>query len=196
VMTIQDSRGNRTTRPSTFLTGFLLMSVPFTLAHGVFLAALLGLIWKNVQGAVDYGDLRIGIQAAAAVAVVGLVLEVPGIGSRSFAWMQFRAGTVLQRMFLIHLVIIFGLGIAALTGRDSAAFFGVFFAMKVVLDTLGELPQWNPEEPPKWLVKFLNRLGDGKEDFAAVYKRERLQEREQAAANERPIDGDRAAVRR
>jgi hypothetical protein len=48
---------------TTFLTGFLWMSIPFVAAHGIFLAVLLGLVFGGGPGAVDREDLRIGIAA-------------------------------------------------------------------------------------------------------------------------------------
>jgi hypothetical protein len=189
--TTRDSKGNVTTRKSTFLDGFLWMSVPFTLAHGLFLAVLLGLLWKDGAGAINGEDLRTGAIATLNVMAFGFAVDMIGLRQKSFAWIELRAGTVLQRTLVVHLVIIFGMGLAALTGRDAAAFFAVFVVLKVLMDVLSELPPYDPKEPPAWMVGFMNKLGskDGKpEDFAAYWRAEREQRLRNAELAELPID--------
>jgi len=189
-MTIRDSRGSTSTRASTFLQGFLLMSIPFTLAHGVFLAVLLGMIWKNAEGAVSFEDVRIGAVATLNVMALGFAFDLAGLRQKSFAWIELRAGTVLQRTLVVHLAIIFGMGFAALTGKDAAAFFAVFLALKILMDVLSEMPPWDPKEPPAWMTRLMNRLGprDGKtEDFETHWKKEREERLLKAALAEEPV---------
>ena len=179
------------TGKSTYLQGFLLMSLPFTLAHGVFLAVLLGLLWRSAESAVDPEDLRTGLTVTLNIMAIGFAFDCVGLARRPFSWIEFRAGSVIQRTLVVHLAIIFGMGLAALTGKDAAAFFGVFLALKLLMDLLSELPPWDPKEPPPWLARSMNKLGnkDGKqEDFTAMWHREREERRRNAELAERAID--------
>jgi len=185
--TTRDSRGIVTTRRATFLEGFLWMSIPFTLAHGVFLAVLLGLLWKD---AIDPSDLRTGTIGILNVLAFGFAIDMLSLRNRSFAWIEQRAGTVMQRTLVVHLAIIFGMALAAFTGRDVGALFGVFLALKVLMDVLSELPAYDPKEAPAWLARLANRLADkGKgEDFAAEWRRQREAMRKNAALAEQTIE--------
>jgi len=183
---------------STFLETFLLMSVPFTLAHGLFLAVLLGLIWKDAAGAVNLEDLRTGAFATLNVMTLGFAFDMWGLGRKPFAWIELRAGSVLQRTLVTHLAIIFGMGLAALSGKDAVALFGVFLALKLAMDLLAEMPTWDPKEPPAWLVRWMNKLGskDGKQDdFATHWRVEREQRIRNARLAEEPIDALESASR-
>ena len=196
--TTRDSTGSTTTRRSTFLETFLWMSVPFTIAHGVFLAVLLGLIWKSSESAVDPADLRTGIIATLNIMALGFAIDFIGLGRRPFSWIELRAGSVLQRTLVIHLAIIFGMGLAALTGKDAAAFFGVFLALKLLMDLLAEMPPSDPKEPPAWLTRLMNKMGEkGKGDFAEEWRKERAERLRKAEIAEKPIDeAELAAFRR
>jgi len=168
----RDSDGRMVTRRGTYLHNFLFMAVPFTMAHGVFLAFLLGLLWKDEAGAVDYEDLRTGLVATLNVMAVGFAFEVFGLGSRSFAWIENRATGVLRRMALVHFVIIFGLGAAVFADKTTDTFFAVFIGMKVFFEILGELPEWNPPEASPWVARIMNRIGGPGSDFAGDWKRD------------------------
>jgi hypothetical protein len=122
---------------------------------------------------------------------LGFAFDMWGLGRKPFAWIELRAGSVLQRTLVIHLAIIFGLGLAALSGKDAIAFFGVFLALKLAMDLLAEMPTWDPKEPPAWMVRWMNRLGskDGKqEDFATHWRVEREQRLRNAQLAEQAID--------
>jgi len=187
--TTRDSTGSTTVRRSTFLETFLLMSVPFTIAHGVFLAVLLFGIWKSSESAVDPGDLRTGVIATLNVMALGFAIDFIGLARKPFSWIELRAGSVLQRTLVIHLAIIFGMGLAALTGRDAAAFFGVFLALKLLMDLAAEMPAWDPKEPPAWLTRLMNKMGEkGKGDFREEYVKERAERLRKAELAEKPMD--------
>jgi len=187
--TTRDSTGSTTVRRSTFLETFLLMSVPFTIAHGVFLAVLLFGIWRSSESAVDPGDLRTGVIATLNVMALGFAIDFIGLARKPFSWIELRAGSVLQRTLVIHLAIIFGMGLAALTGRDAAAFFGVFLALKLLMDLAAEMPAWDPKEPPAWLTRLMNKMGEkGKGDFREEYVKERAERLRKAELAEKPMD--------
>jgi hypothetical protein len=180
--------GPAVTRRSTFLDGFLWMSIPFVIAHGIFLAVLLGLLWKDAAGGVDREDLRVGAVALLNVLALGFAFDAFNLPRRSFAWIRRRAQTQLQRTFLVQFVIIIGMGVAAFADRDAAAFFAVFLGLKVLFDVLFELPEWDPQEPPRWIVWLWKRLGDGKEDIHAKWKQWREERKAGAEQDERVVD--------
>ena len=164
--------GPAVTKPSTFLDGFLWMSIPFLVAHGIFLAFVLGVIWKDAAGAVDREDLRTGAIAMLNIMALGFALDTFRLPQRPFAWIRHRAETLMQRTLVVHLAIVFGMGVAAFAQNDAAAFFGVFLALKLLVDLAGELPQWDPKEPPGWIAWLYKHLGEGK-DIQAEWKRMR-----------------------
>ena len=189
--TITDSRGNTTVKPSTYLQTFLWMSVPFTLAHGIFLVALLGFIFKDEAAAVDPQDLRTGVIATLNVMAIGFAIDCLGIARRSFAWIEQRAGSVLARTLVVHLAIIFGMGLAVVTGHEAAAFLGVFLTLKILMDFLSELPPWDPKDPPAWMTRFANKMGKGKDDkgdFVQEWRKEHEGRRRKAQLAEQPMD--------
>jgi hypothetical protein len=185
---MRDTKGKTTVRRGTYLQTFLLMAIPFTLAHGIFLGFLLGLVWKDAQGGVNPDDLREGVTAMLGVIGLGFAIDMFGVGRQSFAWLRFRATTVLQRTVLVHLVIVFGLAVAAFSDQDAAAFFVVFLAFKVAFDMLSELPTYDPKEPPAWIARLMNRLGDGKGDFAGDRKRMREEARKSEVLAEETLE--------
>lgn len=69
--------------------------------------------------------------------------------------------------------------------ETPGAFFGVFVALKAVSDVGSILPQWNPREPPRWLVKatslFPKQKGESFEDY---WRRTRKVDDAQAANDE------------
>jgi hypothetical protein len=183
--TVSIDGGPAVTRRSTFLDGFLWMSIPFVLAHGIFLAFLLGLVWKDAAGAVDRDDLRVGAVALLNVVALGFAVDSFNLRQRPFAWIRHRAQTLMQRTLVVHLAIVLGMGVAAFADSDVAAFFTVFLGLKLLLDLTGELPDWDPLEPPGWIVWLFNRFGDGKADIHALWKQWRAEQKAGFADDER-----------
>jgi hypothetical protein len=188
VTTISVNGGPPVQRRSTFLSGFLLLAIPFTLAHGVFLAVLLGLIWGKAVGGVDPEDLRFGVQALMGIMAVGFAGDVFLLADRPFAWIRRRAETLMQRMLVVHMAILIGMAVAVFASNDAAAFFSVFLVLKLLVDVGSEFPQWNPKEPPAWLTRMMNRIGGPGSDFSADWKKMGTDERAGHEADERRWD--------
>jgi hypothetical protein len=177
--------GGKVTTRSTFLNGYLWMSIPFVLAHGVFLAVLLGLLWHGKPGAIDYDDLRVGAVALLNIMAVGFAVDVFQISRRPFAWIRFRAERMMARTAVIQFTILIGMVAALASDHDATAFFRVFLFLKLLGDLSGELPQWNPMEAPAWMARLMNRIGGPGSDFAADWRKERLEELQSFEADER-----------
>ena len=184
----RDARGGQRVSSTTYLSGFLWTSTPLAIAHGVFLAALLGLVWNDGQAAIDLEDLRMGTFAALNLLALSFAMDLLGLRHRPFAWLEFRAGTVLQRTLVVHLVLVLGVGVAALTGGGSTAFFYMFLVLKLLMDVLSELPRWDATDPPAWVTRLMNRIGGAGSDFAADWKRMSVEEAAKAEAAERPLE--------
>jgi hypothetical protein len=173
----------------SFLSTFLSTSIVFAIAHGIFLAFILGFLLKRSGGgAIDLEDVRLGASLLGMMMLAGFLVELPQLKIRPFAWIRHRADTVLRRVILTHLVIIFGMFAAALSKSESTAFFGVFVAFKLLADIVGELPAWDPKEPPGWLVWIARRSrGDNKDPIEEWHRLTEEQRKYQAEA-ERTLD--------
>jgi hypothetical protein len=177
--------GGQVTTRSTFLNGYLWMAIPFVLAHGIFLAVLLGLMWRAAPGAVDYDDLRVGAIALLNILAIGFAVDTIQISRRPFAWIRLRAQVMMARTAVMQLTILIGMGVAVFSDYDAVAFFRVFLVLKFLADLAGELPQWSPREMPGWIARLMNRIGGPGSDFAADWRKERLEEQQAFEADER-----------
>ena len=166
----------------SYLASFLWISVPFVAAHGIFLALILGVFWKDKFGAVDYDDLRVGTKLLLMAMSVSFAVDMFQLGARSFAWIRARTDAVMTRSLVIHMVIIFGMALTVFTNNDPARFFNVFLVLKFLADLSSELPQWNPKKPPEALTRMAEsvkkKTSGGKkgkrkddEDFATYWAR-------------------------
>jgi hypothetical protein len=184
-MTKSIDGGAPVTTRTTFLNVYLWMSIPFVLAHGVFLAVVVGLIWRSAPGAVDYADLRVGATALLNVLALGFAVDLFHLSRRPFAWVRQHATVMMARTAVLQFTILFGMAIAVWSDNDAMAFFRVFLVLKLLADLASELPQWNPMEAPAWLARLMNRIGGPGSDFAADWRKERLEELQSFEADER-----------
>jgi len=172
---------------TTLLKSFATMAIPFAIAHGIFLVAILGLLWKDRIGAVDSGDLREGAKYVVGLLALGLVADMSTLRHQSFAWIQGRATGLMQRTALVHFVIIIGMAAAAFAHRDAETFFTVFLGLKLVFDVMSEMPQWSPQEAPDWMTWLAKRMRPDS-DFAKEWQRMAAQQRENAVLAERTLE--------
>lgn len=186
------SGGRRTTRHnrSTFLAGFLGVMVPFTAAHGIFVAAIAFLMLPQQGGEaakVSFADLRLGASAMLAFLALGLTVDLVGLRHRSFGWIERVAQRAQGRMFLTHLTIIFGMGAMAWLEAPIGLFL-VFAGLKLLGDLGGLFAKDEvalQPEAPRWLQR-LDRLGrqkDGK-TFTEHYRDSVLADQAKREANE------------
>jgi hypothetical protein len=162
----------------SYLGSFLWTAVPFVVAHGIFLALILGAIWKDKLGGVDVEDLKLGVKILVNVMAVSFAVDMFHLGQRPFAWLRQRTDALMMRSLVIHMVIIFGMALAAFSNNDPARFFNVFLVLKFLADLSSELPQWEPKKPPEVLTKLSKKVPTRSkkgpapdEDFAAYWAR-------------------------
>jgi hypothetical protein len=177
-----------------YLSQFLLMSTVFALAHGLFLAFMLGIVWRNAAGAVDRADLSEGLGIMAALMALGFVGELVNLRRQPFSWIRFRADSLMRRVVVVHLAIIFGMGLAALISPESPiAFFSVFLFLKLLVDVFSELPQRypDPDKPPRWIGWLYRHSEKGKAlDYPAEWRRIVAQQKAGFADDELLMDPD------
>ena len=167
-----------------FLAEYLTTSVVFTLAHGVFVLAIFALIFK---AAPDADTMRWAVLAIGLSQLIGFLCDLVGLRSRSFAWLKLVAGSGLARVLVVQLAIIFGMALAALTGRNAA--FGIPFAgLKLLVDLGAAFATEKPpqsDDGPAWLVWIMKKCFP-KDDFAAHLRGENAKRRREMADDELP----------
>jgi hypothetical protein len=188
-----DAKGRRVYggNGSTFLVSFLVPSLVFTAAHGVFLFAFGGLVLARSltpDRIVDPENLLTGLAGIAFFQVLDFLLDLHGLRERPFHWIERLSLLNMARVVLIHLAIIGGMGAAVFFG--TRAFFSVFIGLKTLWDCGSCLPPWKPGTPPRWFSAIMNRIkgpnddGTTFEEFYAQGDDEKVARRER---NERPF---------
>ncbi len=172
-----------------FLREYVTTAGVFTAAHGVFLLVLLWAAGSGQVGgeaerwAVDPAQVRNGALALAAVLGGELLLDLPTLGDRPFAWVKARAEQVLGRVLVLHLVLIFGT-FAMMRFQTPTAMLAVLVGLKAVIDVGRTLPQGRlPEHPPRWLAALAHRQNL---DMEGEWQHILREQRETAAEDELP----------
>ncbi len=178
---------------STYLSAFLVPAMAFTFVHGIFLAALLGMmISKNLapEARIDSHDLLVGLSGIAIVQSADFCFDLIWLRDRSFAWLERLGQQTLGRVFVIHLTIIGGMAAVMFTGANRD-FFGVFIFLKTLLNCSLALPQYDPKTPPALLSNLMDRIGSPKyknTSFSQFWKETDDQEEARIARNEKPME--------
>jgi len=181
---------------SSYLSAFLVPALIFTIAHGVFLVALGGMMISKHHGPetrIGSHDLLIGLIAILLLQLIDFFFDLVWIKERRFAWIERQGQLCLSRVIVIHLTIIGGMAAVMFTGANRH-FFGVFIFLKTMLNCSLALPQYDPDTPPVWLSKMMdsnlaNRLKSSKyknSSFAQFWKQTDAQEAARVARNETP----------
>lgn len=186
--------GRRDTQ-SSFVHGFLVMSLVFCAAHGLFLGAILFMLsHTGERGAaeLDWRSLEIGCVSVLVFLVIEFVVDVRSLRQWSFLRIEQTAYRGIGRVIVVHFTLIFGLVGIALTGAPSALF-GVFVVLKTLYALSTALPQWEPAKPPSWLTRMLNRLPNVRpgQRFEDYWAKDRADEAERRDRNEQPWTGAR-----
>ena len=176
----------------TYLSAFLPFSLIFSAAHGIFLAAIIGMLTAKGKGdlvGLDWHSLGVGCGLVLVFLTLDFLLDLPGLKNKTFFWIEQKADANMLRVAVVHLVIIFGMFAVAMTGSNQALF-AVFVVLKTMCDLSTVLPQWNPEEPPKWLCKLMDKVPSAQEykglTFAEFWRKDKQEEIARRLANEKP----------
>jgi len=116
---------------NTYLRGFLGITVIFTVAHGIFVLALVFLF--KIAGPVSYADVRIALLYAAGVQAVFLLWDLRTLSQWTFAQLTTNVGGSSIRVLVTQLGLIFGLPATAIAGSPWGLV-GTFIAFRAVAD--------------------------------------------------------------
>ena len=164
----------------SFLAEFLVTSIVFTIAHGVFLAAVLGMIGQRP----DIPTVQQGAIAIATLHALALSFDARRLDEWPFARLKQQAVQAMSRITLVHMALLGGMVLFAVRGTPGA-FFTVFVWLKFFSDIGSQLPQWNPHEPPRWLVGVMNLFPKQKgQTFEEHWRRTRSAEDARAMEDE------------
>jgi Family of unknown function (DUF6498) len=136
---------------------FLGTAIPFTLAHGVMLAAVFAAV---VKAAPDLANLRQAVLALLVVQGLAFGVDLWTLERWPAHRVNERADYLLGRVVLVHLSIIAGMVLAAWLDRPGA-FFAFFVGCKVLSDLTQFLPRIDTapgSAPPRWLSAVMRKL--------------------------------------
>jgi hypothetical protein len=185
----QAPKSNRQRSQSSFLQGFLVTSLVFSAAHGLFLGVILFMLDRNVQGdvaGIDWGSVRLGCLYVLTALAIEFAVDLLGLRRWSFWQIEQTANRSLGRVVVVHLTLVLGMFAAAMT--DFSALFGVFVVLKTLYALSMALPQWEPATAPDWLSRVMNRLPNVRpgERFEDAWEKDRADEEERREKNEEP----------
>jgi hypothetical protein len=190
----QAPKSNRQRSQSSFFQGFLVTSLVFSAAHGLFLGVILFMLGHNGQGdlaGVDWRTVKVGSLYVFIALAIDFVVDLLGLRRWSFWQIEQTANRSLGRVAVVHLTLVLGIFGAAMT--DASALFGVFVVLKTLYALSMALPQWEPATAPNWLNRVMNRLPNVRpgQRFEDIWAKDRADEVQRRETNEQPWTGAR-----
>jgi hypothetical protein len=190
----QAPKSDRQRSQTSFVQGFLVASLVFSAAHGLFLGVFLFVLNHNGQGdlaGVDWRSVKLGILYVLVALAIDFVMDLSSLRRWSFWQIEQTANRSLGRVVVVHLTLVLGMFAAAMT--DASALFGVFVVLKTLYALSTALPQWEPATPPNWLSRVMNRLPSvhPRQRFEDQWAKDRADEAERRDSNEQPWTGAR-----
>lgn len=165
----------------SFLVEFLVTSTVFTIAHGIFLAAVLGFVLEQP----DFGAVRQGAVAIAICHAIALSVDRWTIASWPFKRLKAQAQRMMGRVALVNMALLGGTWFLAFSSSPDS-FFKVFVWLKAASDIGAMLPSMETRRPPRWLVGLMRMFPKQRgETFEEYWARTRGKEEAEAALDER-----------
>jgi len=183
-------------KPSShgLLGEYAVIAFVFTLAHGIFVVAIVFLIGENRPEMTNWQfsaeQFRTGALQMLAVLSADFAVDALSLRSRSFAWIKAYVGQRLARVMVLHLAIIFGM--FASSANAALAVLYVLIFLKTLWD-LGAVygsqkADAPPGEPPAaWTRKVANVAARDKGRAASIqaeWKQSRDQRQRDAIEDE------------
>jgi hypothetical protein len=165
--------GRRTYNKSFLTTSFVCALIQLPL-----LFALVGAF--GVGGGTDLHSLARGAEGAAIFVLIGFVSSLISLRDRPFAWIKRVTDFALWRIFVIFIAIFIG-GFGGIVLNRPHTLIYTFIALRVFTDIVTQFPEYNPDEPPRWMIKL---FGAGTDEY---WHRKRASERSLAAESEIPL---------
>jgi hypothetical protein len=151
----------------------------FTGAHGIFVGVIAMILHQNypdqAMWQISLPQVGRGALIIAAMLGVELVADLANIRERSFAWMRDYAMARMGRVIILHLTIIGGMFLMAMTKSPMAILY-VLIGLKTLSD-LGSAtgsraaPPGEAAPPPAWTMKLADRIGKDKGGAVAFKKK-------------------------
>jgi Family of unknown function (DUF6498) len=172
--------------PGSLLSSFLVPTVVFTLAHGLFLGFALRNLLPHAGSGTAVAPLRWGALALGCLLAIGFAIDLTSLRARPFAWLREMAELHLGRVVLVQLAILVGFVLMAWRGHEPQRFLLAFAALKTLAD-IGNLSaralgvqRLDIATPSPWFAGMMNRLGKKShgEDFETYWQRLREQQQE------------------
>ena len=123
--------------------------------------------------------------------VGGLVFDLFSLRQWPFARLKLQVQSAMVRVVLVHVAIIFGMGLVIWLGKPGS-FFWVFGGLKTLSDIGGlfaarsGVATASSGAPPKWAKSVVAKMAPG-EDFDLYWQREREREQREAAEDEEVV---------
>ena len=164
---------------------YAVVAFVFTLAHGIFVVAIVFLFGENRPDVANwqfsFEQFRVGALQMLAVLTTDFAVDALQMRSRSFAWIKAYVGQRMGRVLVLHLAIIFGMWAMAASDSPLAVLY-VLIALKTLWDLAASgasaKAEALPAEPPAWALKLANAAAKkkgGANDLQADWKRSREQ---------------------
>ena len=192
--TVTVSRGDEVNQIEfqSFLAEFFVTSMAFCIAHGVFLAFILGFVLTRP----DLDAVRQGTIAIALCHAIALTFDRFTLAGWPFRKVKDQAQRLMGRVALVNIAILGGTWFMAFNSAPDA-FFKVFVWLKAAADVGNMLPTIEPRNPPRvlvWLMKFLPKQNG--ETFEEYWRRTHRTAEENAQLDEQPEPQARRKKRR
>lgn len=170
---------------SGMLGEYAVIAFVFTLAHGIFVFAIVFLIGENRPDVAGWQfsaeQFRVGALQMLAVLGADFVVDALSMRSRSFFWIKTYVGQRMGRVVVLHLAIIFGMWAMAASDSPLAVLY-VLIALKTLWDLAASNASAKadalPPEPPAWALKLADAAAKDKGGAASMqaqWKRSREQ---------------------
>src|SRR5436190_7499633 len=156
-------------KPMRFLGSFLMISLVFALAEGIFLVFLLGRLPE--QDHVEFEPLRLGVQLVGAFLAAGFLIDLIGIRDRPFFWIHRIANAMLARVFVLFFVVYIGIFALVFFDAPRPAII-VFIVLKTFIDIASELPEEQSGEAPQYQLAIASLFGPNAREKFANYARQ------------------------
>ena len=180
VKTTQNASSKTERRIGYFGTTFIEVALIFGVVQAIFLTFILHR--TQLLDKVSFAQLRLGLAATAVFLCLGFFIDLKGLRERPFAWVRNMSNAVLWRVFLVQIVIICGVIGSSWLGLPRAILI-TFVILKLYTDATAQLPQYDPEQAPAWMVRL---FGSG---FAQYWRAEKQVDQARAAAEEEIFNG-------
>jgi hypothetical protein len=150
---------------------FLAMAVPFTLGHGLMLAAIFGIVLRQTP---DADHLQQAALAVGAIQAIALGVDLWTLHAWPVARVNELADYAGGRIAFVQLATMIGLFAVAALDR-AEAFFAFFAIVKTAADMtrtlMPRLDQGTPDAPPVWLAAIMRRFPSQKSETFDEYWR-------------------------